>query len=167
MIWTGEVTSPKRVTLTTWGPPPPYKQALSTSVYGTLKFARFQSRTQSLLGTALPRWPKSQKTSTLDTKLGVRGVATCTHGSLVRTQKNWGEKIKWNKYLTKKIGFQRSDDINWRTESWMIYLYSRLDYVKRERVVFFTTSLHSRRNKAQLRHSMCGVFLGKKQSSVN
>ena len=27
-MWTGEVTPPQRVTLTTWGPPPPCKQAL-------------------------------------------------------------------------------------------------------------------------------------------
>ena len=154
MIRTGEVTPPKWVTLTIWGSPPPCKQALSTPVYRPLKFARFQSRIQSLLGTALPRWPKSLKT--LGTKLGVRGIATCTHGSQVRTQ----------------IGFQRSDDINCRTESWMIYLYSRLDDVKRERVVFSTTSLRSRR--AQLRQ--CLVLLsvknnmtkrGKIQSSVN
>ena len=55
MIRTGEVTPHKRVILIPWGPPPPCKQALSTPVYGTLKFARFQIRTQSLLGTALPR----------------------------------------------------------------------------------------------------------------
>ena len=56
----------------------------------------------------------------------------------------------------------------------MIYLYSRLDDVKRERVVFLTTSLRSRRNREQLRQ--CVVLLSvknnvtksdKKQSSVN
>ena len=28
--------------------------------------------------------------------------------------------------ITKKIGFHRSDDINWITESWMIYLYTMI-----------------------------------------
>ena len=91
----------------------------------------------------------------------------------MRTQKV--EEKKLNKInITKKIGFQRSDDINWRTESWMIYLYSKLDDVKRERVVFSTTCLRSRRSRAQLRQ--CVVLLSvknnvtksnKKQSSVN
>ena len=61
--------------------------------------------------------------------------------------------------ITKK---KRSDDINWRTESWMIYLYSKLDDVKRERVVFSTTCLRSRRSRAQLRQ--CVVLLSVKNN---
>ena len=81
---------------------------------------------------------------------------------------------KNKKEINITIGFPRSDDINWRTESWVIYLYSKLDDVRRERVVFFTTCLRSRRSRAQLRQ--CVVLLsvknnvtetGKKQSFVN
>ena len=79
----------------------------------------------------------------------------------MRTRK--GEEKKYNEInITKKIGFQRSDDINWRTESWMIYLYSKLDDVKRERVVFSTTCLRSRRSRAQLRQ--CVVLLSVKNN---
>ena len=88
------------------------------------------------------------------------------------------EKVEERKYneinITKKIGFQRSDDINWRTESWMIYLYSKLDDVKRERVVFSTSCLCSRRSRAQLRQSVVLLSVennetesGKKKSFVN
>ena len=75
---------------------------------------------------------------------------------------NVEEKKKNEINITKKIGFQRSDDINWRTESWMIYLYSKLDDVKRERVVFSTTCLRSRRSRAQLRQ--CVVLLSVKNN---
>ena len=63
------------------------------------------------------------------------------------------------------MGFQRSDDINWRTESWMIYSYSKLDdvkTVKRERVVFSTTFLRIKRSRAQLRQ--CVVLLSVKNN---
>ena len=79
----------------------------------------------------------------------------------MRTRK--GEEKKYNEInITKKIGFQRSDDINWRTESWMIYLYSKLDDVKRERVVFSTSCLRSRRSRAQLHQ--CVVLLSVKNN---
>ena len=44
----------------------------------------------------------------------------------------------------------------------MIYLYSKLDDVKRERVVFSTTCLGSRRSRAQLRQ--CVVLLSVKNN---
>ena len=44
----------------------------------------------------------------------------------------------------------------------MIYLYSKLDDVKRERVVFSTTCLRSRRSRAQLRQ--CVVLLSVKNN---
>ena len=44
----------------------------------------------------------------------------------------------------------------------MIYLYSKLDDVKRERVVFSMTCLRSRRSRAQLRQ--CVVFLSVKNN---
>ena len=53
----------------------------------------------------------------------------------MRTRK--GEEKKYNEInITKKIGFQRSDDINWRGKSWMIYLHSQLEDVKCECIVF-------------------------------
>ena len=44
----------------------------------------------------------------------------------------------------------------------MIYLYSKLDDVKRERVVFSTTCLRSRQSRAQLRQ--CVVLLSVKNN---
>ena len=44
----------------------------------------------------------------------------------------------------------------------MIYLYSKLDEVKRERVAFSTTCLRSRRSRAQLRQ--CVVLLSVKNN---
>ena len=43
-----------------------------------------------------------------------------------------------------------------------VYLYSKLDDVKRERVVFSTTCLRSRRSRAQLRQ--CVVLLSVKNN---
>ena len=37
------VTSPKRVTSPTWGPPPPCKQALNFLAYSRISYAHFQS----------------------------------------------------------------------------------------------------------------------------
>ena len=56
------------------------------------------------------------------------------------------------------MGYQSSDDINWRSESWMIYLYRQLDDVKRERVVFSITCLCSRRSRAFNPLYLCQVI---------
>ena len=81
----------------------------------------------------------------------------------MRTRK--GEEKKYNEInITKKIGFQRSDDINWRGKSWMIYLHRQLEDVKCERIVFSKTCLRSRRSRAQLRQ--CVVLLSVKNLST-
>ena len=85
-----------------------------------------------------------------ETKQG-RGYLYALH---VRTRKRWGKKIKWNKHNLKKSVFREATTLIGEPNLGWFILYSKLDDVKRERVVFSTSCLCSRRSRAQLRQSV-------------
>ena len=91
---------------------------------------------------------ENRKRGTLRAK-GTKQGHSYLYARFTRMRTRKGEEKKYNEInITKKIGFQRSDDINWRGKSWMIYLHSQLEDVKCERIVFSKTCLRGRQSRA-------------------